>query len=386
MKILFATHAPWRPTGYGAPAMTVTRIWQTLGHQVFILAVDSGMGPGFLQYRGIHVAMPDNDLFGQDIIRRLCDYFAIDVVVSHFDPWVLRGDGYGHEATGRPWLAWTPIDQEPLARNLGEILWKADKVLALSRYGEDALRQAGIKRVMYVPLPIDTTLFAPGTPEEKARSRSMFGLDEQLVVGLAGSNSRGDRKALAEQIEGFCAFAVENGKERTKLLFMGEPYGEIPVPVLMGALGCLECLVAPDAFSYRYPLAERPAMAHFYRSCDVLLHATAAEGFGQCIVEAMASGVPVIYNATTSMPELAGPLGIPVTSQERVFSVHGGWWYRPQPEAVAGALLHYRWMKENGCLPTPEALRGAALAYSPEAVGMYWQDVLAEFEESRNAS
>ncbi|MGH9878714.1 MAG: glycosyltransferase family 4 protein, partial [Nitrososphaerales archaeon] len=51
------------------------------------------------------------------------------------------------------------------------------------------------------------------------------------------------------------------------------------------------------------PDADLPS---FYRHAKIFVYPTWAEGFGMPIIEAMASGVPVITSNTTSLPEVAG--------------------------------------------------------------------------------
>ncbi len=48
------------------------------------------------------------------------------------------------------------------------------------------------------------------------------------------------------------------------------------------------------------------AMAEVYRKCDLLCFASTYEGFGLPIIEAQASGRPVITSCVASMPEVAG--------------------------------------------------------------------------------
>jgi glycosyltransferase involved in cell wall biosynthesis len=45
---------------------------------------------------------------------------------------------------------------------------------------------------------------------------------------------------------------------------------------------------------------------HLYRSADLLYFASTYEGFGLPIIEAFATGIPVVTSNTTSMPEIAG--------------------------------------------------------------------------------
>ena len=51
-------------------------------------------------------------------------------------------------------------------------------------------------------------------------------------------------------------------------------------------------------------------LAHLYRTADVFLFPSTCEGFGLPVLEAMASGTPVITSTVSSLPEVAGDAGV----------------------------------------------------------------------------
>ncbi len=55
---------------------------------------------------------------------------------------------------------------------------------------------------------------------------------------------------------------------------------------------------------------DRPQLATLYRHADALLFPSWIEGFGLPLVEAMASGTPVVTSGTSAMPEIAGPAAV----------------------------------------------------------------------------
>lgn len=54
----------------------------------------------------------------------------------------------------------------------------------------------------------------------------------------------------------------------------------------------------------------QPELARLYRSADVFLFPSMCEGFGLPVLEAMASGTPVITSTVSSLPEVAGDAAI----------------------------------------------------------------------------
>ena len=101
---------------------------------------------------------------------------------------------------------------------------------------------------------------------------------------------------------------------------------QCPFPVTLTVAG------SPDP---RYPEAQRVALdlqvndavnwtgylsdemlASAYRQADVLVHPSLYEGFGLQVVEAMASGLPVVCSRAGSLPEVAGDAALLVDPQD----------------------------------------------------------------------
>jgi glycosyltransferase involved in cell wall biosynthesis len=83
-------------------------------------------------------------------------------------------------------------------------------------------------------------------------------------------------------------------------------------------------------FAGRYSQAEAPGL---YRRANILIHTKYNDPCPSVVVEAMASGLPVVYSATGGVPELVGDAGVGVvteTSFERDIP--------PAPEAMADAV------------------------------------------------
>jgi glycosyltransferase involved in cell wall biosynthesis len=84
---------------------------------------------------------------------------------------------------------------------------------------------------------------------------------------------------------------------------------------------------------------------HFYRSCDVFAYPSFNETFGLPILEAMASGCPVVTSDVTSMPEIAGGAALLIDPSE--------------PESIGEGLV-------RACGSRGDQLRAAGLARASE--------------------
>lgn len=137
-----------------------------------------------------------------------------------------------------------------------------------------------------IPNGVDTRVFTPG---DRADARLRLGLapDELvlLTVGnLLGTNPFKDFRTLRAAVE-----AVAANSPAVSLLAVGAPAGEETIrSVRHRGTGVID----DDA-----------ALALHYRAADVYLHAARADTFPSAVLEAMASGVPVVATNVGGIPE-----------------------------------------------------------------------------------
>jgi len=381
MNIILAGHAPWRPTGYGVQTKLSTEIFKALGHQVTLLVVDSH-GPGVIEWHGFDAYLPNRDRWGLDIIGTLCQITNSDLVISIFDPWVLPMEGY--RVAGRDWIGWFPVDQRPMPYHLTGQLEHMTQCVALSTFGLNVMlseKPKLMERFHAIPAPVDVSKFSLGDRQE---ARKILGLPENAkVAGIVAANIAGDRKALAEQVEGWCIWAKSSGVQDARLLIHSDPFGAVNLAALLDQYGCRDMALFTSEWARAYGFSSHEQLAILYRAMDVLLHASAAEGFGLCIAEAMACGTPVIINNTTSMPETSGNghgrVIIGSDYQNKVWSPYGGWWSRPTAKGVAWALENFftydAQLYQN--YESRVRVREEALRFAPERIGEQWSKILA---------
>jgi len=139
--------------------------------------------------------------------------------------------------------------------------------------------------------------------DEIARVREKYGLPRQYFLFLAGFDKRKNADALVEAYarlpHGFppLVLAGAHNREFAKIFRR------------IAGLGLTDRIFCPDGLADDH----LPAI---YQGAIALVHPSHYEGFGLQLVEAMASGVPVLASRTTSLPEVLGGCGLLFNSDD----------------------------------------------------------------------
>lgn len=148
----------------------------------------------------------------------------------------------------------------------------ADKILVGSSFVRDSFVVEGVspKKLVIIPYGADTTLFEPLPLRHNLQSEDVFRL---LFVGQIGQ-----RKGISYLLEAYDRFKDAN----TSL-------------TLVGSLQGSQDIYAPWKQSFTHiPHLPRQSLPDIYRQADVFVFPTLVEGLGIVVIEAMASGLPVI--------------------------------------------------------------------------------------------
>jgi len=158
-----------------------------------------------------------------------------------------------------------------------------DLVLAPSQVMAQCLRDCGIQNVGVQPLGVDAERFRP--EQRDPRLKQSLGLDEgaRLLI-FVGRYAR-------EKNVGALVRAVQ---------LLGDPYHLLLVgPEMPSRLG--------PQVSVRSSYLEHDQVARLMASADAFLHAGDRETFGLVVLEAMASGIPVVGVDAGGVAELVQP-------------------------------------------------------------------------------
>jgi glycosyltransferase involved in cell wall biosynthesis len=224
-----------------------------------------------------------------------------------------RGASFVWNQNGVAYRAWYGDGWELLNEPRARMLHEADHVFFQSDFCKlGADRFYGVREGPWEVLrnPVDTRRYVPG---ERLR--------RPLTLMLGGNQYQ--RYRLETALEALALVRAEHGDAR--LLVAGEVTfaddADAQADALLRRLGLVDAveLLGP------YTRAEAPTLM---RRADVLLHTKVNDPCPTVVLEAMASGVPVVYSASGGTPELVGEeggIGIPSELD----------WERDHPPAAA---------------------------------------------------
>lgn len=196
---------------------------------------------------------------------------------------------------------------EPSFFSLKERLWHAlispkklfrqvDTFLPVSSYTAGELARMGFR-------DINTEIIKPGidqkffetSEEEVAETRREYGLPERFILALA---AKGKRKNLEGAIK---AFKMARLSADLHLVIAGEGTEVIGRDNRIIGLGAVS----------------EEARRALYKGAEFFVYPSFYEGFGLPVVEAMASGTPVITSAAASMPEAGNGASVLVNPHDK---------------------------------------------------------------------
>jgi len=380
MRINILANAPWTRTGYGVQTALFAPRIKALGHAVSITAY-YGLEGAVLTWNDMPVFPKAYDAYANDIMSANAKAFNSDIMLTNMDTWVIQPERMIH---GIPWVAWMPVDHEPLPDVIKDKVAKCFARIVYTRFAEQMLKDAGLD-CYFVPMGVDTKVYKPKPRDE---ARTILGAKlETFIVGIVAMNKgQPSRKAFEVQLRAFAQF---HEKHPDTGMYMhtqsGNDMGGVDLRKLVQRLGIADCVQFCDQYQNILGFND-DYMVNAYNAMDVLLSVTMGEGFCVPLIEAQACGTPVIAGDWTSTGEL-------------VFS---GWkipkkggsdaWYSPlesyQFEPRVGPIvemleLAYKHARDEHY--ETEAVAGVAPYDVDYITETYWKPVLADIERKLKA-
>lgn len=289
-------------------------------------------------------------LLRNDAVREALERFAPDLIECqdvYNLPWAAIGHARRHPGVALVAVYMTDMPtvyvERPLAKLLGHriaggiaglgyrylrrLFGHFDAIGALSEAGGAArLRQLGLERVFVTPLGVDVTDFSPER-RDLALRRDLGLTDDQPLIIYVGRLDREKKPDVV--VDAFRRLPAELGAQLVLL-------GDGPLRPSIEARG--DPRIHLPGF-----LSDRAALARWLASADLYASGMADETFGVSIVEAQASGLPVVGVAAGAMVDRItpavgrlGPVGDGAAMAANLLDL----WHGDRPALRAAARAH----------------------------------------------
>lgn len=314
MRILWHGVAPFATSGYGIATANILPRLKKLGHDVICFSVYGLHGtrikwpnPEHPDWEPVEIWPIQGAQWGSDCIRDYVEEFQADCVITLFDQWAMPS----FQQLGSIWLPYTVCHYQPMERPLYEAVKDTWRQLCLCEWAKGVMEAEGLHPAV-VPLGVDTQVYKPLIGEMSAdghlidktwcRSYQKWaGMPkDRFIFGMVAAN-RDFRKNLEPQLRVFAEFVKAHPDAHLVMhTNPGPQEGGWDLPRLIRFLGIADNV---DITTGKLDFASWE-MSILYNSFDVLLLASASEGFGIPIIEAAACGIPAITHDFAAMTEL----------------------------------------------------------------------------------
>ena len=338
MKIAFVSDHINFPTGYGVYTRNLMLQLRARGHECIEFALQWPGAPteseGFAIYPGANAGL----------IERGLDIAKPDVLIHVRDSWVFIQRFFATpyhfwpmcKARGIAFVAATPIQSFPVPPELAAtVTTEADLTIVQAECEKKALTDLGAPpdRVGVLYHGVERSVFRPGPGE-----RAPLGLPPQGPMLLTvGTNT--ERKNLPGNLLVLSRLLAQY--PAAFLYLHTPPSGFFALDChtrVLGLTGKGKVWIPPDRGNAQVALwsEDSQGLANAYRTADVFLSTTFAEGFGAPTLEAIASGLPVVITDTPIHRELWGEFpGVSFIPSKKELPTPWGWdWIVDMDRAV----------------------------------------------------
>ena len=229
---------------------------------------------------------------------------------------------------------------------------------------------------------IDTSVFRPLDAAERDSARDALKVPrDAFMVAMVGAN-KGDKPPRKGWGEAFAAFARFRKKHPDAVLYchtVAASVSGIDLRPIAASLGIEKHIIMSSDYAQIAGLYLPPFVAGVMGCADVLLHPSYGEGFGLPIVEAQATGTPVIVGDNSAQTELCGA-GWKADCQPYWVADDMAWWHAPQIKSLVQGL---EWAYKHRA---DKRLRAQAREFAEQydadrVAAAYWKPALEMLEQ-----
>jgi glycosyltransferase involved in cell wall biosynthesis len=301
LRVSWISNASHSPSGYGQQTADMGKMFKKSGWDgtnfsyIDMFGLQGGKIKdelGFIHYPLVNHAM------GSDAMALHSRDFKSDIVISLLDIWPQNPQDLQQVSR---WVPWVPIDYDPVPSPILSNLRLANRIIAMSRFGQKQLQDKGFAST-YIPHHVDTDIFFP--IDKKKRKIEQKIDPNTFIFGMVAANKdMMPRKSFQQVLDAFALFVKVHPNSLLYIHTNSMQPGGFPIKQYADFLGVGQRVGFPDLYKLQFD-TPKEEMNKIYNTFDCFLNPSSTEGFGIPIIEAQATGTPVIVNDWTAMPEL----------------------------------------------------------------------------------
>lgn len=321
-----------RMIGQGASAYskiayeTCTRLAK-MGHKIAHIPIGRANRLGMLPVEDVLIYTSGDHPFAEDEATNHYNSFQADIIVTIKEPWAFNH--FFRDAIN--WVPMAIIDHSPVNPAITSRLQSAFKTIAVSRFGQRELQQKNIQS-SYIPHGVHPEIYRPlEKPFDKAYCKKLWYMEpDDFIIGIVAMNRV--RKMIPRMLRGYKRFLELNPDVKSHLFLWTKVTPDNYGDEVTGIADCGVNLM-PEIFELglgnppndvrwfdpadydrfmrmgglpEYDPSGGWDMVKLYNAMDCHLLGTGGEAFGMTLIEAQASGVPVVCTDYAGGPEQVG--------------------------------------------------------------------------------
>lgn len=233
------------------------------------------------------------------------------------------------------WLCYLAVDSAPL-NAWREVISKIPYIVSPTQWATDELIKIGTPPIATIRHGIDLRFFPRLSDVERRRMKEKFGLENRVIIGGVGDNA--SRKNWNVWIDTFRR--VKARIPNAMGLLHVQPMGDTPINDIILSAGLQDdIIIAKDPLIPISKIGFEDVWQP-YSLMDVLLHVSSAGAWEYPIIEAEASGVPVVAVDYAGMRESALSEYL-VQPSGYTWQKGATLWAIPNGEAMARRCIQY---------------------------------------------
>jgi len=296
LRIMWNSNGTFCKSGYATQSHLIVyallRAGFPIAHTAFY-----GLEGNSIVLDGLKIYPKIGDMWGADAMIHHSNDWKADVNVSFQDAWPLPHNAMREV---KRWIAYVPIDSNPVHPGVWERLGLAWKVVTFAEFGRKSLADKGMNSTL-IYHGVDTDTYKP---RDKKDCLKTFGLPEDKYwFGMVAANKDNPpRKSFQEVLDAFQPFVKSHPEAALILQTQANNPTGFPIKDYVAYLGLQNNVFFINDYESAFKL-DSLAMSKLFGCMDCLLAPSQSEGFGLPIIEAQSCGVPVITTDWTAMTE-----------------------------------------------------------------------------------